>query len=357
MAEDVKKLTTKNTKQEMLEAYKDLVQKFEERRQAELQPEKEAEEQKTRRAIEQADKLSLDGISQGIGQLKSEINKTFTDLVEKLEIELAKYQEVKKAITAKENELEEIYEIQKSASSLAALIEAQNQRRKEFEREMEEKKQTLATEIEATRQKWETEKVQYEVMVKEKQEADDKQHRREKEEYEYNFKREQKLARDKFEDEKSKAEKTLAEQKEQTERELTEREKIIAEREKKIASFEQRINELEQTRDKVVDNAIKELTERLNADFQAKETLFKKEFEGERKVFSTRIQSLEATVKDQNERITLLNQQLEKASTQVQDIAVKAIEGSSHSKLLNQLQSYMEEKSKKENEVKVKNEK
>ena len=357
MAENIKEITIKNTKQQMLDAYNELVQKLEDKRQAELKPEKKAEEQKMHRAIEQADKLSLDGITQGIGQLKSEINKTFTDLTERLETELAKYQEVKKAIEAKELELGEIYEIQKSASSLAALIEAQNQRRKEFEREMEEKKQALAGEIEATRKEWQAEKAQYEALDKEKREADAKQKKREREEYEYNFKREQQLAKDKFEDEKAKTEKLLTEKVEQTEKELAEREQIVAEREKKMATLEDRISELEQTRDKVVENAVKETTERLESDFKAKETLLKKEFEGERKVFSTRIQSLEVTVKSQNEQITQLSQQLEKASNQVQDIAVKAIEGSSHSKLLNQLQSYMEEKSKKENEIKVKSDK
>ena len=357
MPVSVKEITIKNTKQQMLDAYNELVQKLEDQRQAELKPEKKAEEQKTHRAIEQADKLSLDGITQGIGQLKSEINKTFTGLVEKLETELTKYQEVKKAIEAKELELGEIYEIQKSASSLAALIEAQNQRRNEFEREMEEKKQALSAEIEATRKEWQAEKAQYEALDKEKREADEKQKKREKEEYEYNFKREQQLTRDKFEDEKAKAEKSLTEKREQTEKELTEREQIIAEREKKMATLEGRISELEQTRDKVVENAVKETTERLELDFKAKETLLKKEYEGERKVFSTRIQSLEVTVNNQNEQIARLTQQLEKASMQVQDIAVKAIEGSSHSKLFNQFQSYLEEKSNKENEIKVKSDK
>jgi len=357
MAEDVKQLSTKNTKQEMLDAYNELVRKLEAKRQAEIKPEQKANERKTRVAVEQADKLSLDSITQGIGQLKGEINKTFSDLLEKLETELANYQEVKKAIAAKENELGEIYEIQKSASSLAALIEAQNQRRKEFELEMETKKQALAAEIEGTRKEWQAEKAQYEALIKEKRDADEKLKKREKEEYEYKFKREQQLAKDKFEDEKAKVEKSLAEKREQTEKELSEREQIVAEREKKIDALESRITELEQTRDKAVADAVKETTARLKADFEAKEMLLKKEFEGERNVFSTRIQSLEATVKSQNEHLATITKQIEKASMQVQDIAVKAIEGSSHSKLFNQLQSYMEEKSNKESEIKVKSDK
>ena len=72
----------------MLDAYSDLLQKLEEKREAELKPEKKAEEQKIKRAVEKADTLSLDGVTRGIGDLKSELNKTFADLLEKLETEL-----------------------------------------------------------------------------------------------------------------------------------------------------------------------------------------------------------------------------------------------------------------------------
>ena len=46
-------------------------------------------------------------------------------------------------------------------------------------------------------------------------------------------------------------------------------------------------------------------------------------------MLNTRIESLEQTVKEQNEQIARLSQQAEKAYSQVQDIAVKAIEGPS----------------------------
>ena len=356
MTENFKKLTIKNTKQQMLEAYRELVQKLEEKREAELKPDQKAAEQKTRRAVESADGLSLDGAIQGIGNLKSEINITLANLLEKLETELSKYTDLKQAVAAKEKELAEIYEIQKSASSLAALIEAQNQRRKEFELEMEEKKQRLDAEIETERNKWKAEKVSYEALMKEEREADEKKRKRDKEEYEYNFKREQLAARNKFEDEKAQVEKELNEKREKLEKELAEREQAVEVRETEIEGLENRISELEKREEAVVKNAIEETMGKLNADFQAKEMLLKKEFEGERNVLTTRINSLEALVKKQNEQISKLTEQLEKASIQVQDIAVKSIEGAAHSKLFNQLQSFIEEKKKQENGGKGKTE-
>ena len=357
MPEKTKPVTIKSTKQEMLDAYNDLVQKLEQKREEELKPEKKAEEKKIQKVIENTDKLTLDKIAQETGKLKSEISRTISDLVEKLEAELVKYDEMKTAVATKEKELSEIYEIQKSASSLAALIEAQNQRRKDFELEMEEKKGKLVLEIEETRKKWEQEKFEYETQLKERKEQEEKLRKREKEEYEYNFKREQLLSKNRFEDDKNQAEKELKEKIAQAENDLSEREQRIAEREQRINDLEKQIADLETNEREVIAKAIKDASDKLKLDYESKEKLFNKEFEGERNVLNTRIQSLEEIVSKQNQQIAALTQQIEKASVKVQDIAVKAIEGSSHSKLFNEIQSMIEEKKHTENQIKVKTEK
>ncbi|MEI6211756.1 MAG: hypothetical protein WCR06_09045 [bacterium] len=60
----------------------------------------------------------------------------------------------------------------------------------------------------------------------------------------------------------------------------------------------------------------------------------KKEFEGERNVLNARLDSLQATVKHQAEQIAQLTQQHELAYEKVQNIAVRAIEGSANQKTL-----------------------
>jgi hypothetical protein len=56
--------------------------------------------------------------------------------------------------------------------------------------------------------------------------------------------------------------------------------------------------------------------------------LLQKEFDGEKNVLTTKLASLEAVVKEQAARITKLNEQIERSYSQVQDIALKAVEGS-----------------------------
>jgi len=73
----------------------------------------------------------------------------------------------------------------------------------------------------------------------------------------------------------------------------------------------------------------------------------KKEFMGERNVLTTRIESLEKIGKEQSEQIAKFSQQLEKAYQQVQDIAVKTIEGSSTIKSFANLQQWISEQTRK----------
>jgi len=96
-----------------------------------------------------------------------------------------------------------------------------------------------------------------------------------------------------------------------------------------------------------VDKAVKEATERLNLETKNREELLKKEFLGEKNVFTTRIESLEKLVKEQSEQITRITQQLEKAYQQVQDIAVKTIEGASSMKSLASIQQWISEQMRK----------
>src|SRR6266513_4300253 len=94
----VKKLTDKNTKQEMLEAYQMLAKQFDEKRQAELNPERRLEEKKAEQAIKVAATVAAEGIDREIGGLKSEIGKMLADISERLAAEAGRFRSLQKAV-------------------------------------------------------------------------------------------------------------------------------------------------------------------------------------------------------------------------------------------------------------------
>ena len=84
------------------------------------------------------------------------------------------------------------------------------------------------------------------------------------------------------------------------------------------------IKELETT----VTGEVKAAVEKVQTEGEFRLDLVQKEFEGERNVLQGRIASLESVVKDQSAQLAKLNEQVEKSYSQVQAIAVKAVEGS-----------------------------
>jgi hypothetical protein len=347
-----KKLTTANTKQEMLEAYHSVLKQLEAQKELDLKPEKKLEEKKAKEVTQVADSLSSEGIARETSNLKIEAGKMLAQISDRMEEEIGRYKAVQNAVALKEKELQELYEIEKSAMTLAALIESQNQKRQAFESEMASRKEDLHQEIETSRAEWEKEKNDYEAMIKERDIAEKKRRDREKEEYDYVFKREQKLAKDKFEDEKAKLEKEVQLRKEQMEAELKLREKAIAEQEAELNELRKKVAAFSKEMEAAVGKAVKETTEKITLEAKNREEIQKRESTGEKNVLVTRIESLEKTVKEQSERIIRLNQQLEKAYQQVQDVAVKTIEGASNAKSLASLQQWMSEQMKKPSQEK-----
>ena len=342
------KPTMSNTKKEMLDAYNELLKQLQEKREAELKPEQKIEERRAKEVIEVAGSLSSEGVVKGIGSLKLDMGKMLTEISDKLEDEVNKLNSIQKAIAIKEDELKELYEIEKSAATLAALIEAQNRKRQEYESEMAVMKENLMREIERTRSEWEKEEEQYEMEIKEQNAAEKKKREREKEEFQYAFKREQQLSKDEFEHEKAKLEREIQLKREQMEKDLAEREKAINEKEEEMNELRKNVSAFPKELETAINKAVKETTERITAEAKNKEQLLNKEFEGERGVLTTRIESLEKTVEVQAEQISKFSGQLEKSYQKVEDIAVKAIEGSSNFKSLSNLQQMMVDQAKKQ---------
>lgn len=332
-----RKLSASNTKKEMLEAYNEALNQLRQKREADLKPQERLEEKAVKEVVAAADALSTDGIVKEIGNLKSEMGKMLAQLSDRLEEGVRTYDGIKKAVAVKESELQEIYEIEKVASSLAALIEAQEIKRQEFEIEMAATREELGREVQTLRGEWEKEKKLRDADVREREAAEAKRREREKEEYRYAFTREQQLAKDQFEDEKARLERDIQQTKERMEQELAERERVVSQKEGEMVELRMKAAAFPKEMEAAINAASKEATARVQLDGKNREELLRKEFDGERNVLTTRIDSMEQLVKEQSEQIARLSQQLEKAYGQVQDIAVRTVEGSSHSKSLSGL--------------------
>jgi hypothetical protein len=313
----------------------------------ESKPEEKLQARASQEAVAAADAISSEGIVKSIADLKASVNKTLLQLADRLEEEVVKYAQIKRAVAAKSDELQDIYGIQRSATTLLALVEAQERKREQMERELNDEKTQLQQEIDALRAEQVREQKEHEALEKERDGIEQKKRQRDQEEYRYAFAREQQQARDAFADEKAKAEKTLAAQKAEAERSIQEREKALAGREQELESLSARVAQFPKDLEAAVAKAVAEVRDRMGADAKTREEMLKKEFLGEKNVLTTRVTGLEQTAKEQADRIAKLQLQAEKAYQQVQEIAVRAVEGSAQSKQLASLQQMLTDQGRK----------
>lgn len=344
---EIPKISLSSTKKEMIEAFNEVKEKLEEKADAELNPEKKKEEKRIQEVVAAADTLSSQKVVSDINTLKIEIAKMLSSISEKLDTEVDNYQKIMEAIRIKNNELKETYEIEKSAFTLVSLIEANNHKKLAFEIEMNESKEKLEEEMFETRLKWDKEKKDHIEQVKELHVEENKKRSREKEEYIYNFEREKQLAQNTFKDEMAKLESDLILQKEQFEKniaekelQLKEREDVIQKHEKEFEQLRKDAQEFQGKLDFAVNKAIEKTTARLKDEAKKQEMLLTKGYEGEKNVLLAKIESLEKAVSEQAKQIITLSQQLEKAYGKVQDIAIKAVDGSANIKAFNNLRQY-----------------
>ncbi len=347
-----KKLSEKNTKQEMLEAYHALAKQLEERRAAELAPERRLEEKQAEEAIKVAAGVDSAGIDREIGGLKAEIGRMLADISDLLATESSRFRSIQKAVQSKEQELKELYGIEKTAVSLAALIEAQNQKRAEFEANLTSQREELLHEIDSKRTAWDEEKRTHEAEIKERDAAEKKAQDRAREDFNYAFRREQQAVKDKLTDEKTALEKEIKLKREVIEREFAEREKALAERERELAELQAKAAAFPKEVESAVSQAVKETTDRLKLEAKSREDIAAKQSEGERNVLAARNESLERANKDLLSSNSKLIQQLEAAYQKVQDIAEKTVEGASQSKALAELQKLLLDQTRKGREEK-----
>lgn len=319
-----KKPSLTNTKAEILEAYNDLHKKKESESSKNPKEEK-ALEQKTETVKAAAD-LSAEGIVKGLTGIKLNISASLDKVENSLLQEFNKLEKLQEAIRYESAYVEDLYGIKANADSLAVLIVANKEKKQFFEKEMEDKKDIFDELMQEKKQGWEKEQKERIQQWKEEEESKKKLIKREEDEYKYlqviNRKREE----DEYLSKKSTQEKELAEKKLMVEKNLGEREILISTKEQELETLRKQVVDFPALLEKEIATARMQLEQQLATQHKFEKDLFAKGMEGEVKLLQQRISSFEARIKEQDMLITALNEKANTAGSQVQTIALKALD-------------------------------
>lgn len=325
-------VSTKNTKNEILSAYEELLQKVQESKTEE--PKKVQEKQIQETIVKNAAASSYDGIVKNVSNLKIELSSSLDKLGDKFVSEFKKFEELQQAIQIAKKELEDLYQLSANTDSLSVMLLAQKEKKQQFEEEMAATKSKFEDEMTQTRLQWK--KQQEEIAEKQKEEAEalKKSRQREEEDYQYNLKLTRKKETDVYEEKKAKLEKELADKKAAFEKEFAAREALIKNAETELAELKALSNAFPAEMEKAVASAVKAAAEKLQAEFKFEKELTARQTEGDMKLKDQTIQTLQAKIKDMEASVRELSQKAVTAEASVKDIAIKAIESSSKIQLV-----------------------
>jgi len=342
----VRKPNEKNTKAEILTAFNELLEekKAVESQLAELAKQKKPLETKQVIEVKPVEvKTTMNSTLNGAGKQKIQqtidslanlqlsFGSSVSDLSEKLTLEASKLHEIQQLVTTEIQELQELHSLAEiDDDTLDELIAQYQQSAKAFAEEFSQRREGLEQEIQDAKKAWTKEQEQHQRTIKERNETQTKTRLRDASEYKYELELQRKLNTDEYDQAQKALYKELDELQQTQEKQWAEREKAIYEREKQFEECKAKVEvfpkELEAAVKKSKDNGrgLGLYQTKVKSDLRAKEV------EGEKRVYELRVQSLEETIQNQEARINNLTKQLDFALKQVQDLAVKAIEGAAN---------------------------
>ena len=318
------KVTLKNTKNEILDAYNDLL-KSQEKLIVTDRTEEKKEALKTKK-IEQAHNSDKKGIIHKIAELKIEITNALDSLGKSLMEEKVRFDELREARSIEEEKLKELYEITTNAKTLEALLLAQKKKEEDFEKNISKAKEEFEKEITQQRERWDKEKLEREIIIKDEKDLREKSKKREEDEYNYKLQIRNQKDEDEHQQKKLQIERKLESMRNEAALEIENKLKDIKEQEQEIKEL-RAIKQNYDTAIKVsVDDAKSSITKELETKYKYEAELNAKESQSKIELLTQTINSLSEKLSEKDKVITYLEKNIEKAHSQSQDLAKKVVD-------------------------------
>jgi hypothetical protein len=269
------------------------------------------------------DGASVDSIVSEISGLGLHVSKALSDVSTRLVAEVERLTTLRDAVTIEQRELQRLHKIDIAATALDQLLQ-----------DFESKKAALQAEIASAKAEWESEVAERERTAREYEDALKKQRQRENDEFEYKKALERKKAQDKYDEEQRVRDRQNREKQEALEKSWQEREAGLKSREDEVTQLRKDAEAFPKRLAQEVERAVGEARKRSEQERDQQLLVATKDAEADRRVAELRIKTLEDVVARQSEQLAALQRQLDEAKQQVQDIAVKAIEGASGARAL-----------------------
>jgi colicin import membrane protein len=281
------------------------------------------------------DGVTVETVVQKVSSLGLEVSRALAGISQSLSQEVELLASVRDAVALERKELAHLHKIDIAATTLDQLLQ-------DHARE----KLRLETEIDGQRAAWQEEAAQLTRERKEQEEALKKLRQREADDFEYKKALDRKKAQDKYDEDMRLRDKKVLEQQEALEKDWQKREAAISAREAELARLTKETEEFPARLSKEIESAAAMARKDAESRLEQQISGLKKDAETEKRVSALQIKTLEDALARSLAQIAALEKQLNDAKQQVQDIALKAIEGASGSRALSHINQIAMEQAK-----------
>lgn len=274
-------------------------------------------------------KTDMKAVIEALGQLGETFNSALSQLSGDLLVEASRLKEVLSGVDGETRRLTELYDLEVGEDTLNQLLREYTETEKTCEKAFAKRRESLEKVLAKKRDAWMEKKEETIRQMKEKNASDGKTREREISEYTYDLGLKRGISDEEYARLKNEQEQTLKDLSASRQAAWDEKEKQISEREKQFEEYKEKVESFPKELEAAVNKAKEEgagiarKQAKIKADLRAKDTI------GEQAVCELKIQTLEDEISKQAASIDSLTQQLEVATRQAQELAVKAIEGAS----------------------------
>ncbi len=317
------------TREEVLTAFEALLRKHEEEQSKAQTRAQSAAQVEDLEIVERASGYSVEGIVKGLADLQLDFSTSLDSLAELLVGETERLAQLKRSIKVESGRLAHLSDIKVAAEAFQLLGIEQRERREAFDTATSERLEALETEESETRSNWSKEDEAHERASVEFDDNRLKTRAQQEADFTYQQTRDRTIAGDDYEERKAAKERELTELAEELEREWIKRETALDQKLPEIEELRAKVenfpNRLKEETKKARDKAISKTAEEARVEAE----LMASQYEADEQVFALQIEGLEATIEAQRQQLADLEAQLHAASSQAQDLAMRAIDGTS----------------------------
>ncbi len=291
-----------------------------------------ADQAKAREVVARASSYTAESIVKSLAAVQVDLGGAIDGLAEQLEREASKLGELRQALGSESRRLGDLRNTRVAAEALEILIQDHKKKDEALTARAESERHDLAETIGKQRETWAREQAERTQARTQAEAAQTRDRRSKEEEYSYEIERQRKLGADDFAEKKRLLDRTLAENGASLDKRWGEREALLASAGAEIEALRARVEAAPRQLEEEAKKARERAIGRITGEAKHEAELLERESAANIEVFELKIKALDDRIARQLAQLTELQRQLGTALEQGQNLAHKAIEGTSGGK-------------------------